>query len=265
MGILNVTPDSFSDGGVFLSVEAALAHAIKMHEEGAAIIDIGGQSTRPGARPLEVAEELDRVIPVIEAVRAALPTTPISIDTSKPQVMRAAFAAGATLINDVYALRVEGAMEVARDLGVPVCLMHIQGDPLTMQIAPYYDDIVHEVQSFLLERVRRCEQCGISRQNLIIDPGFGFGKTLEHNLTLLARLECFVETGLPVLVGLSRKSMLGSILSKPVGERLFGSVAAAVVAALKGAAILRVHDVAPTLDGVKVVQALMQISRKGNR
>jgi len=255
MGILNVTPDSFSDGGRFFAPNAALACAREMAAAGAVMVDVGGESARPGARPVSTQQELERVLPVIEAIRGELGVT-VSVDTSKPEVMRAAVAAGAGFINDVRALRVEGALEAAAELAVPVCLMHMQGEPRTMQRAPRYGDVVREVRAFLLERVRACEAHGIERERLVIDPGFGFGKTAEHNLRLLARLEALVDTGLPVLVGFSRKATLGKILDRAVGERLAGGVAAAVMAAMKGAALVRTHDVAATVDALKVVEAV---------
>ncbi|MGF1612538.1 MAG: dihydropteroate synthase [Gammaproteobacteria bacterium] len=255
MGILNVTPDSFSDGGRFVSAAAALRQARRMYAEGAAIIDVGGESTRPGAALVSVTQELDRVLPVIEAIRAELPVL-ISIDTSKPEVMRAAIAAGADMVNDILALRAEGAIPVVREAGVSACLMHMQGEPKTMQLAPAYGDVVREVRDFLVERVEACEAQGVARDRLVIDPGFGFGKTLEHNLCLLSELGKLVALGLPVLVGVSRKSMLGALLGKPVGERLYGSLALAVWAGLNGAAILRVHDVGPTVEALKVVAAV---------
>lgn len=259
MGILNVTPDSFSDGGLFLDPGVALARARKMIEEGADIIDVGGESTRPGARPISVQEELDRVIPVIRAIRAELPIA-LSIDTSHPQVMGEAVAAGAGIINDIRALTGEGAMEMAtglvRESGARVCLMHMQGEPGTMQAAPHYHRVLEEVRDFLLSRVAACEARGIPRARLWIDPGFGFGKTLAHNLELLAGLERLVDTGIPVLVGLSRKSMIGAILDKPVEQRTHGSIAAALVAVAKGAAIVRVHDVGPTADALGVWEAV---------
>jgi len=255
MGILNVTPDSFSDGGSFLATAAALQQARRMYTEGAAIIDVGGESTRPGAPSVPVAEELDRVLPVVEAIHAQLPVL-ISIDTSKPEVMREAVSAGANMINDVRALRAQGALNTVRELGVPVCLMHMQGDPRTMQREPVYEDVVREVYDFLAERVTACEAHGIARDRLIIDPGFGFGKTLEHNLCLLSRLATFTALGLPVLVGLSRKSMIGTVLKKPVEERLYGSLALSVLAAVNGAAIIRAHDVRPTVEALKLIAAV---------
>lgn len=255
MGILNVTPDSFSDGGEFQRRDVAVAHGRLMFEQGATIIDVGGASTRPGARHVSVQEELDRVVPIVEGLAEETPVS-ISVDTSKPEVMRAAVMAGACMINDVRALRAEGALEAAADLGVPVCLMHMQGEPESMQVAPSYKDVVVEVRDFLLERVQLCEGNGISRDSVIIDPGFGFGKTLEHNLCLMAGLERFVATRIPVLVGVSRKSMIGSVLGRPVNERVAGSVALAVLAASKGAAILRAHDVAPTVDAIRMLEAV---------
>jgi dihydropteroate synthase len=256
MGILNLTPDSFSDGGHYQDYDAALRHALRMVEEGAAIIDVGGESTRPGAEAVSLDEELDRVIPLIERLSQAIPV-PISIDTSKSQVMREAVAAGAGMINDIMALQLPGALVTAADTGVPVCLMHMQGEPRTMQQAPRYGNLVEEVKGFLQQRVNACEAAGIKPENLIIDPGFGFGKTLEHNLTLLKELRTLGELGVPLLVGISRKSMIGSIIGDaPVDERLIGSVAAAVVAVMKGAAIVRVHDVKETVDALKVVSAV---------
>lgn len=251
MGILNVTPDSFSDGGRFFDFQEALDQARRMHAAGAAIIDVGGESTRPGAAPVSTAEELRRVIPVIEAIAAELPLL-ISVDTSKPEVMRAAVSAGASMINDVRALRAEGAVETAGDLGVAVCLMHMQGEPGTMQSNPRYGDVVAEVRDFLIERAQACVQAGIGRGQIVIDPGFGFGKTLEHNLTLLRSLEILAATGYPVAAGLSRKSMIGALLDRPVDERIYGSVALALLAYLNGARILRVHDVAPTADALRI-------------
>jgi dihydropteroate synthase len=255
MGILNLTPDSFSDGGHYLDPELALEHALGMVEEGAAIIDVGGESTRPGAQPVSLDEELARVIPIIERLARTIPV-PISVDTSKPAVMREAVAAGAGMINDIMALREPGALEAAAQVAVPVCLMHMQGEPRTMQDAPIYGNVVDEVKLFLQQRLDAGEAAGIPRHNMIIDPGFGFGKTLEHNLILLKELQVLHELA-PVLVGISRKSMIGAIIEdKPVNERLMGSVAAAVVAAMEGATIIRVHDVRETVDAVKVVSAV---------
>jgi dihydropteroate synthase len=257
MGVLNITPDSFSDGGKFIGRQAAIDHAVVMVEAGAAIIDIGGESTRPGAAEVSVEEELSRVIPVIEALAGTIPAV-ISIDTSKPEVMSAAVAAGAGLVNDVRALQAPGALETVAGLDVPVCLMHMQGQPRTMQHDPHYENVVKEVYGFLMQRVAVCEQHGIDRERLLLDPGFGFGKALEHNLRLLAHLERFHEAGLPLLVGMSRKSMLGMILDKPVEERLAGSLALAAIAAWQGAQVIRVHDVAETADVMKVVAAVRE-------
>ncbi|MEN8166805.1 MAG: dihydropteroate synthase [Pseudomonadota bacterium] len=260
MGILNVTPDSFSDGGRFAAMEAAVAHAHQMQREGAALIDIGGESTRPGARQVGDQEELDRVIPVIEALASEL-RIPLSIDTSKPQVMREAVAAGAGLINDVMALRVPGAVEAAAGLKVPVCLMHMQGQPRTMQRSPQYEDVVVDIRDFLVERIDVCLKAGIPADRILIDPGFGFGKTLEHNLALLKNLAAFRELEVPVLVGISRKSMIGALLGEvPVDERLFGSIAAAVLAVREGAAVIRTHDVRATVDALKVVAAVESLA-----
>lgn len=256
MGVLNVTPDSFSDGGRYLAPDAAVERALEMVAEGAAIIDIGGESTRPGAPAVSEQEELRRVLPIIEAVAARIPV-PVSVDTSKARVMREAVAAGAGLINDVGALRAEGALETAAELAVPVCLMHMRGTPRTMQQAPDYDDVVGEVRGFLLERVQACLEAGIARERIVIDPGFGFGKTPSHNLSLLRHLERLTETGLPVLVGLSRKSLIGQILGLPVERRLHGSVALAVLAAAKGALLARAHDVGPTVEALAVTAAVL--------
>lgn len=253
MGILNITPDSFSDGGVFISRDAALMHARRMVAEGADIIDIGGESTRPGAEAIGETEEMDRVLPVIEALANEI-EVPISIDTSKPAVMRAAVAAGAGLINDVCALQVPGSLEAAAAARVPVCLMHMQGAPRTMQASPHYDDVVAEVRKFLAERVKVAEAAGIARERLILDPGFGFGKTLDHNLALLRGLGRIGELGLPVLAGLSRKSMIGMALDLPVDQRVHASVALALAAVREGAQIVRVHDVAETAQAVRMWQ-----------
>jgi len=255
MGILNVTPDSFSDGGDFLSVDMAVAQANRMVEEGAAIIDVGGESTRPGAPAVSETEELDRVLPVIEGIAGSL-SIPISIDTSKPNVMTAAVAAGAGLINDVMALQAPGAVEVVADLNVPVCLMHMQGEPRTMQENPQYGDVASEVKNFLAQRIGCCISAGISRDRLLVDPGFGFGKTLDHNLALLRDLQALAELGIPILVGLSRKSMIGTLLDEPVNRRMWGSLAAAVLAAERGARIIRTHDVKPTVDALVVAAAV---------
>jgi len=251
MGILNVTPDSFSDGGRFNRLDDALRRAETLVEQGADMLDIGGESTRPGAQPVTEQEEIDRVAPVIEAV-AARSEVPISIDTSKPGVMRAAVAAGACLINDVNALRADGALGAAAGAGVPVCLMHMQGEPRSMQKSPRYADVVAEVRDFLLARAQACMAAGIARDDIWIDPGFGFGKTLQHNLDLLRHLPTLVETGFPVLIGISRKSMLGALTGRDVDRRLAGSLAAALLALQRGALILRVHDVPETLDVLKI-------------
>ena len=255
MGIVNVTPDSFSDGGAHAGTAAAVAHALRLIEEGADLIDIGGESTRPGAVEVSVEEELRRVIPVLEALAPRV-QVPLGIDTSKPEVMRAAVAAGAGLINDVHALRREGALQAASELGVPVVLMHMQGEPGSMQAAPHYDDVVGEVHRFLAERIFACEMAGIDRKKLLVDPGFGFGKTTSHNLELLARLQRFTELGVPVLAGLSRKRSIGEITGRAApAERMHGSVAAHLIAAQRGAKIVRVHDVAATVDALKVWEA----------
>ena len=258
MGILNLTPDSFSDGGRFPDCDSAISHAQAMVSEGAAIIDIGGESTRPGAAPVSVQQELDRVMPVVESLVAELPV-PLSVDTSKPEVMQAAISAGAGMINDVMALRQEGAIEAVRDAcHVLLCLMHMQGEPRSMQQNPRYDDVVGEVRHFLLERAALCEKAGIAQSRIILDPGFGFGKTLEHNTALLKNIDLLAGDGYPLLVGISRKSMIGQLLGDvPVDQRLQGSVAAAVIAAMKGANILRVHDVRETVEALKIVEALL--------
>lgn len=255
MGILNVTPDSFSDGGRFDRVDRAVEHALRMEQEGADIIDVGGESTRPGASAVGVDEEIDRVIPVIRAIRRQS-DIPISIDSSKADVMRAAVAEGADMVNDVWALREPGAVEACAELAVPVCLMHMQGEPRTMQQDPRYDDVVSDVADFLQQRVQACVDAGIDRSRIVIDPGFGFGKTLQHNLDLLNRLDAICALQLPVLVGISRKSMLGAVLDKPVSERLYAGLAAAVIAHRQGARLFRVHDVAPTRDALALCDAL---------
>ncbi|MDR0481137.1 MAG: dihydropteroate synthase [Gallionellaceae bacterium] len=252
MGIINVTPDSFSDGGRYLAHDAALARAQRMMDEGADMLDIGGESTRPGSLPVSVQQEIDRVVPLIEALRDA--PIPISVDTCKPEVMRAALAAGASLINDIEALQCPGAIEAVAASDAAVCLMHMQGTPRTMQQEPHYDDVVAEVRDFLRERIAVVEAAGIARERIVIDPGFGFGKTLAHNLTLLNRLETFTDLGVTLLAGLSRKSMLGAITGRGADERVAASVTAAVLAAQRGAKILRVHDVAPTVDALKVLE-----------
>lgn len=258
MGVLNVTPDSFSDGGRFIESAAAIEHAKQLIEQGADILDIGGESTRPGAAPVSASEEIERTIPVIEAIRR-FSDIPISIDTSKPEVMTAATAAGVDMINDVWALRQPGAMQAAAASGLPICLMHMLGEPGSMQNDPHYDDVVNEVRQFLQQRCEIAIAAGIFADRLLIDPGFGFGKTLQHNLQLLDNLASFKQSGYPLLVGISRKSMLGLILDKPVDQRLYGSIAAAVIAALAGADIIRVHDVAETRDALALVNALKQL------
>jgi dihydropteroate synthase len=254
MGIVNVTPDSFSDGGHHASTAAAIAHALQLIADGADILDIGGESTRPGAAEVSEQEELDRVLPVIEGLRGI--SVPISIDTYKPEVMRAALAAGASMVNDVNALQAEGALEAVANSDAAVCLMHKQGSPQNMQQQPQYLDVVTEVGSFLLKRVASAKAAGIARNRIVIDPGFGFGKTLVHNLDLLRELDTLCGLGLPLLAGLSRKSMLGALTGREVGDRVAASVAAAVLAAQRGAAIVRVHDVRETADALKVLHAV---------
>lgn len=256
MGIVNVTPDSFSDGGQFSSTELAVAHALKLIEEGADILDIGGESTRPGATPVSLQEELRRVIPVIEALSVAS-TVPLSIDTYKPEVMRAAIAAGVDIVNDIRALQEEGALDIVAHSNVGVCLMHMQGMPQTMQLDPSYTDVVQEVKQFLNERLHAAIACGIARERIMLDPGFGFGKTTAHNITLIQHLDTFVEMDLPLLVGLSRKSVLGKIAGGDEQQRLHSGLAASVISAVKGARILRVHDVKATVDALKIVDVVM--------
>lgn len=258
MGILNVTPDSFSDGGQFLQQDKAIAQAKQMVADGATIIDVGGESTRPGAAIVPVEQEIARVVPVIEAIRSELDVV-ISIDTSKPDVMRAAVHAGATLINDVQALRVDGALQAAVDLAVPVCLMHAQGTPQTMQDDPRYDDVVAEVCDFLMKRVQVCEQAGIKREQIILDPGFGFGKRARHNLRLMKHLNTVVQQGLPVLVGVSRKSIIGKLLNVSTEERLAGSLSLAALAVWQGAKIIRSHDVRETKQAIALCDHVMQV------
>jgi dihydropteroate synthase len=256
IGIVNVTPDSFSDGGEHATVDAAVTHGLRLAKEGADALDVGGESTRPGAPDVSLEEELRRVLPVI--ARLARETSlPISIDTSKPDVMRAAVEAGAGLINDVHALRREGALDAAAALGVPVVLMHMQGEPRSMQDAPRYDDVVGEVHRFLTERIFAAEMAGIAKKRIVVDPGFGFGKTLQHNLALLAQLERITGLGVPVLAGLSRKKSIGELTGRDdPRDRVAGSVAAHLIAAQRGALLLRVHDVAPTVDALKVWDAV---------
>jgi len=255
-GIINVTSDSFSGDGLAASTDAAIARGLRLAEEGADLLDVGGESTRPGAEPVSTADEIARVVPVIQALAKQTPL-PISIDTSKPEVMRAAVAAGAGMINDVYALRREGALDAAAALKVSVCLMHMQGEPPTMQDDPRYDDVVSDVRRFLAERIFACEMSGIDKKRIVADPGFGFGKTLEHNLALLRALDQFAALGVPLLVGLSRKGMIGALTGREQhADRAFGSAAAALLAVQKGAAIVRVHDVAATRDALAVWEAV---------
>uniref|UniRef100_UPI0035E0272C dihydropteroate synthase n=1 Tax=Wenzhouxiangella sp. EGI_FJ10409 TaxID=3243767 RepID=UPI0035E0272C len=256
MGVVNVTPDSFSDGGEFLAPDRAVRHALALVEAGADTLDVGGESTRPGAAPVDESEELRRVLPVIEGIVAAT-AVPVSIDTAKPGVMRRAVAAGAAMINDVNGLRADGALEAAAELAVPVCIMHMLGEPRTMQKNPSYASVVDDIRDFLRERVDACEQAGVPASRIVLDPGFGFGKTLAHNLELLARLDALVALGFPVLAGMSRKSMLGKITGREdPSQRVAASVAAHLLAAQKGAAVVRVHDVAETVDALKVLQAV---------
>ena len=257
MGVLNVTPDSFSDGGRFAAVEEALRHAVQMAESGAAIIDIGGESTRPGAAEVSEQEELDRVLPILEAVCRET-DVPVSVDTSKPGVMRAAVAGGAAMINDVFALQSDGALDAAVDLQVPVCLMHMQGKPRTMQREPRYDDVVAEVTQFLADRVRECREAGLAEDLVVIDPGFGFGKTPGHNIDLLANLRQLQLIGRPILIGVSRKSTLGKITGRDVNRRMPASLAAAVMAVAAGASIVRAHDVPETVDALRVANAIIE-------
>ncbi len=259
MGILNVTPDSFSDGGRFTDLDLARRQAADMAAEGAAIIDIGGESTRPGARGVSEQEELDRVIPAIESVRS-MTDVPVSIDTSKPGVMREAVAAGAAMINDVRALREEGAIDAAAETDAAICLMHMQGKPRTMQRDPDYEDVVAEVGQFLCDRVDACVAAGIDERCIVVDPGFGFGKTPAHNIDLLANLRQLRTHGRPILFGASRKSTLGELTQRKVDERLPASIAAAVIAVMNGAQIVRVHDVQATVDGLAVAKAVREAS-----
>ncbi|MFA0567334.1 dihydropteroate synthase [Vibrio gallaecicus] len=255
MGILNVTPDSFSDGGKFNSLDNALLQAEQMIKAGVSIIDIGGESTRPGAPNVSLEEELARVIPVIKAIRAKFDVW-ISIDTSKAEVMRQAVEAGADLINDVRALQEPGALEAAAEANVPVCLMHMKGQPRTMQANPSYDDVLKDIEVFLQERVKSCKAVGISKEQLILDPGFGFGKTIEHNYHLLAHLEKFHTLELPILAGMSRKSMIFKLLDKAPADCMIASITCATIAAMKGAQIIRVHDVEETLEAMKIIQVM---------
>ncbi len=254
MGVVNVTPDSFYDGGRHSTPSESIAHAQLLIDQGADILDIGAESTRPGAAPIDAAAELERLLPVLRALRHS--PVPISVDTMKPEVMRAAAAEGASLINDVYALRLPGALEAVAGGGASVCLMHMRGDPRTMQTAPHYEDVVAEVKTFLAARAEAAVAAGISRERIIVDPGFGFGKTVGHNMRLLACLRSLGELGYPVLFGASRKSSLGAIAGRPANERLAASIAAALLAAERGAAIVRVHDVAETRDALAILSAM---------
>ncbi|SDB08820.1 dihydropteroate synthase [Pseudomonas sp. NFACC23-1] len=255
MGILNVTPDSFSDGGRFSQLDAALRHAEAMVAEGATLIDVGGESTRPGARAVSPTEELERVAPIVERIHRELDVI-ISVDTSTPAVMRETARLGVGLINDVRSLRRDGALDAAAATGLPVCLMHMLGEPGTMQNDPHYDDVTREVGEFLVERLDQCAAAGIPAERIILDPGFGFAKTLAHNLSLFKHMEALHALGRPLLVGVSRKSMIGNALGRPVGERLYGGLALAALALAKGARILRVHDVAETMDVVRMIAAV---------
>ena len=256
MGIVNVTPDSFSDGGKFNTTDKAIQHALTLVEGGADILDIGGESTRPGATPVPLDEELKRVIPVIQGLRDV--GVPLSIDTYKPEVMRAAIEAGADIVNDVCALQEPNALEIVAPSQVGICLMHMQGRPQTMQADPHYDNVVQEVAEFLASRLKAAEQAGIDRSRIVLDPGFGFGKRTAHNLTLLNEMQAIQALGQPLLVGLSRKSVLGQVLGSNVDERLHASIAASVISVMKGANIVRVHDVKPTVDALKIVAAVMK-------
>lgn len=255
MGIVNVTPDSFSDGGQFSSANLAVEHALQLIAEGADILDVGGESTRPGAKPVSLDEELSRVIPVIKAL-SHIATVPISIDTYKPEVMRQAILAGADIVNDVRALQEQGALEAVVNSKVGVCLMHMQGIPQTMQLKPVYEDVVSEVKQFLIDRLNVVMAHGVSKNRILLDPGFGFGKTRIHNIALIQHLDSLLDMGQPLLVGLSRKSVLGAIAGGDEGQRLYASIAASVIAAMKGAKIIRVHDVKATVDALKVVAAI---------
>jgi len=256
MGIVNVTPDSFSDGGHYSRLDQAVSHAQKLIGDGADILDIGGESTRPNATPVSLQEELDRVIPLIEALAPNV-NIPLSIDTYKPQVMQAAIAAGASIVNDVRALQEEGALDVVANSTAGVCLMHMQGNPQTMQLDPQYQNVVREVQDFLANRLNICLKKGIAPERICLDPGFGFGKTRAHNIALIQQLECFASLNQPLLVGLSRKSVLGQVTGHDVDSRLYASIAASVISAMKGAHIVRVHDVKATVEALKVVQAIL--------
>ncbi|MDD2832672.1 MAG: dihydropteroate synthase [Methylotenera sp.] len=256
MGIVNVTPDSFSDGGKYITIERAVSHALALVDEGADILDIGGESTRPGAKPVSLQEELDRVLPVIEAL-AKVTRVPLSIDTYKPEVMRAAITAGADIVNDVRALQEEGALEVVANSRVGVCLMHMQGTPQTMQLNPNYVNVVEEVGQFLLERLNAVTAMGVGHERILLDPGFGFGKTTAHNIALIQQFETFNALGQPLLVGLSRKSVLGKIAGGDEQQRLHAGLAASVISTMKGARVVRVHDVRATVDALKIVSAVI--------
>ena len=256
MGILNITPDSFSDGGHFTRMDAALAHVEKMLAAGATLIEVGGESARPGAAVVTVAQEVERVVPMVEAIKARFDTV-VSVDTSTPEVFTESARVGAGLINDIRALCRPGALEAAAATGLPVCIMHMQGQPASMQDAPVYDSVLDEVNQFLLERVAVCEAAGIPRERLVLDPGFGFGKSLQHNLQLFNRLDALQPAGLPVLVGVSRKSMIGQALNRPVDQRLAGGIALTALAVAKGARIIRVHDVPETVDAVRMIEAVL--------
>ncbi len=260
MGVLNVTPDSFSDGGRHIGVAAAVERALEMVAEGAAVVDVGGESTRPGAVAVDADEEIRRVVPVIEALAARI-AVPISVDTSKPEVIRAATRAGARLVNDVRGLRLPGALEAASESGAAVCLMHMQGEPGQMQVDPRYEDVVAEVRGFLAARLAACRAAGIARERVCVDPGIGFGKRHGHNLALLQHIGQLAEPGIPVLVGVSRKSLVGMITGRATGDRLAGSIAFAALAVAGGASIVRAHDVAATVDAVKVAHAWRQAAR----
>ncbi len=262
MGIVNVTPDSFSDGGKFAATNLAVEHALKLAEEGADILDIGGESTRPNATPVSMQEELDRVIPVIEGLVKHFKqdkqiNIPISIDTYKPQVMQAAIAAGASMVNDIRAMQEENALQIVAKSRVGVCLMHMQGTPQSMQQNPQYNDVVNDVKEFLAARLQASIHEGVAKNRILLDPGFGFGKTREHNISLLQNLESFADLDQPLLVGLSRKSVLGQVTGNDVNARLYASIAASVLAAQKGARILRVHDVKATVEALKIVSAIL--------
>lgn len=262
MGVVNVTPDSFSDGGQFYDRAKAIEHARRLVDEGADILDVGGESTRPGSLPVDAQEELRRILPVLDAMAGG--PVPVSVDTSKPEVMRAAVDAGAVMINDIYALRLPGALQAAAATDAAVCLMHMQGDPRTMQDDPVYGDVVAEVKAFLEERVDACEAVGISPDRIVVDPGFGFGKKAVHNLDLIRGIPVLAASGLPVLAGLSRKSVLGKITGRMVGDRIHSSVAAAIVAVARGARIVRVHDVAATRDALAVWTAVEESGMDGH-